>query len=167
MLKPAQLYKEELNKLYINTWYDSKYQYYHSSPSTNELLIPDNNNIHRTFACVDKDDNIIGYFSYRIDWQSRSVYNFGLITFTNGSTLFIRNVLEHVKDLFINHNINRLEWWAYADNPAIKGYDKLVKRYGGARVGHLHNTGMLADGKLHDTYIYEILRENVNFLDKR
>lgn len=28
MLKPAQLYKEELEKLFLRTWYDLKYMFY-------------------------------------------------------------------------------------------------------------------------------------------
>ena len=48
MLKPAQLYKDELNKKYIETWYNPKYLYYHTDEHK-ELNIPDNDYNERHF----------------------------------------------------------------------------------------------------------------------
>lgn len=42
MIKPAQLYKDELNKLYCETFYDPKYMYYKGWFGTSELKIPEN-----------------------------------------------------------------------------------------------------------------------------
>lgn len=43
MLKPAQLYKEELEKLFLRTWYDPKYMFYSGWTGNEQLTIPDNN----------------------------------------------------------------------------------------------------------------------------
>ena len=40
MIKPAQLYAEELKRLYCETWYDSKYMYYRSYVGTEDLHLP-------------------------------------------------------------------------------------------------------------------------------
>jgi len=42
MFKSAQLYKEELNQKYIETWYQPKYMYY-SGAGNREISIADNN----------------------------------------------------------------------------------------------------------------------------
>ena len=161
MLKPAQLYKEELQQNYIETWYDLSYQYYHSSTGRGQLHIPNDSFDNCSFACVDKNDNVIGFFSYRIDWQAHCIYSIGIISFVPQNIILIKDVINHIKNLFINHNLNRVEWYAYTDNPAIRGYENIIKRFGGRKVGELHQANMLSDGKLHDTAIYEILREDV------
>lgn len=53
--------------------------------------------------------------------------------------------------------INRIEFWAFVDNPAFDGYEKLVKKFGGKQVDTLHQLELLSDGKLHDVGIFEIL----------
>jgi RimJ/RimL family protein N-acetyltransferase len=71
----------------------------------------------------------------------------------------VRDIISHIKKLILNNGIRRIEWYAFADNPAIKGYEKIIKRFGGHRVGVLHKCNMLRDGKLHDSIMYEILIE--------
>ena len=171
MLKPAQLYREELNKKYIETWYDPKYQYYFCGTDRYELQIPDNTeNGKFNFVCVDKDNNVTGYFSYWVDWQSLSVSNFGLMSFADNNVEFIREVINHIVDLFAFHNINRIDFWCFKDNPANEGYAKLVKRFGGKQVGELHQVSCLLDGQLHDTVSYEIMQNTelaVHMLKRR
>ena len=41
MLKPAQLYKEELEKLFLRTWYDLKYMFYSGWTGSELPTIPD------------------------------------------------------------------------------------------------------------------------------
>ena len=43
MIKPAQLYKEEVTKKYIETWYDPEYMYYSGWFGNGNLNIPDDN----------------------------------------------------------------------------------------------------------------------------
>ena len=160
MLKPAQLYKEQLNKKYIETWYDKKYMYYQSSPVCYEIQIPDNNECGYNFVYVDENDDITGYFSYKINWISKNICNFGLISFKDNNVAFIRDVIKHIRHMLDDVGIQRIEFWAYKENPANRAYQKLVKKFGGAKVATLHNVNMLSDGRLHDMVIYEILREN-------
>ena len=57
-------------------------------------------------------------------------------------------------------DIDRIDFFAYEDNPAIKGYDKIIKRFGGKRVCKLTRNQKLYDRKLHNTIFHEILRED-------
>lgn len=54
-----------------------------------------------------------------------------------------------------------MEWWGYKDNPAIKGYRKFIKRFGGRECGYMRQTSKLMDGKLHDSVMFEILKEDI------
>lgn len=159
MLRPAQLYREELNKKYVNTWYDPKYMYYFEH-GCEELKIPDNNYEKRNFVCVDSNDTVTGYFSYSIDWRARSIYSIGAMSFIDNNAIFMRDVLNHFKDMFTNHNVQKLEFWAYTDNPVNKTYARLIKKFEGREVGILRKSNMTMDGQLHDTVIYEILKED-------
>lgn len=72
MLKPAQLYKEELEKLFLRTWYDLKYMFYSGWTGSELPTIPDNNYDAHHFTSVDNNGNVIGYISYRISWITMS-----------------------------------------------------------------------------------------------
>lgn len=67
MLKPAQLYEEELKQKLIECWYKPEYKYYFGGGAY-AISLPDNNETRHDFVHLDKDDNIDGYFSYQIDW---------------------------------------------------------------------------------------------------
>ena len=159
MLEPAQLYKEELNREYIKTWYDDKHKYY-ADIGAYSLNIPDNNAEKHCFACIDKNGNVTGYFSYNVNWQVKSLCNFGLISFKDNNTTLIRDVIKHIRHMLDDIGIQRVEFWAFKDNPANRGYSKLIKKFGGSKVAELHKVNMLRDGKLHDMYIYEWIMQD-------
>jgi RimJ/RimL family protein N-acetyltransferase len=87
-----------------------------------------------------------------------------MISFDKGNLEFVRDLHKVVTDLFFKENFNRVEWWCFADNPAVRGYKNFIKQFGGALVGELHSSAVFSDGTVHDTYIFEILRENVHNL---
>lgn len=168
MLKPAQLYKDELNKKMIEGWYDLDNMYYHGGPSSYELDFGDNNKNCHSFVSVKRRklgletiDTIIGFISYEVDWEAMSADNFGFISFDKGNVVLVSDVVKCIRDLFIKYNMNRVGWYCYADNPALEGYRKLVKRFGGKEVGYLRQSTKLLDGKLHDSVIFEILKSDL------
>ena len=154
MLLPAQLYREELKNKLIAAWYDPKYKYYFSG-SAYELSLPDNNESRHDFVHLDTDGKVDGYFSYQIDWQAKSLYNFGLIGFAENNMDFLRECEKSIEEM-VSQGIRRAEFWAWSENPVNKFYERIMKRYGGQIVGHLHNSGFFG-GEYHDTVIYEIL----------
>lgn len=160
MLKPAQLYKDELRRKYIERWYDISAQYYVSGAERNTLDIPDEPDNRCYFACVNNLDNVVGYLSYSIDWQAHSVVGIGLISFMKvPNILLINDVIKHIRSLFANNGIRRVEWGACEDNPAMRSYEKLAARFGGRKVGTYRQCCMLLDGKLHDFSAFEILKD--------
>lgn len=160
MLKPAQLYKDELNKKMIEGWYDIDNMYYHSSPASYSIDLSDNNLESHSFVSISKEE-IVGYISYCVDYQVMSADNFGFISFDKGNITFIKDTFQLIKDLFYKYNFNRVAWGCYADNPAIRGYRKFIEKFGGREVAYLRQTTKLLDGKIHDSVIFEILKEDI------
>lgn len=53
--------------------------------------------------------------------------------------------------------MNRISWFAYVENPAIRGYRNFIKKHGGRECGYYRQIAKLQDGKLHDSVCFEIL----------
>lgn len=159
MLRPAQLYKEELNKKNYETWYDQRYMYYHSGTGAYDIQLADNNCSNHQFVSVDENDNVIGYISYKIDWQALSADRFGIISYSLGNLTFVKDVYQAICDLFEKYHMNRVSWFAFAENPAVNGYRNFIKKHGGVECAYHRQISKLVDGKLHDAIQFEILAE--------
>lgn len=159
MLKPAQLYKDELQKKNIETWYDQRYMYYNYGTGSYNISLDDDNCNQHQFVSIDKRNNIIGYISYKIDWSSLNADNFGIISYDIGNIEFIKDCYQVICDLFEKYHMNRIDWFAFADNPAIRGYRNFIKKHGGRECAYLRQVQRLSDGRLHDAIEFEILAE--------
>lgn len=157
MLRPAQMYEEELREENIKSWYKPENIYWSGGPRDGMLELPDNNCDQHCFVSVDKDDNIIGYISYCIDWTAMSADRFGIISYRKNSLEFAEDLYKAVCDLFEVYHMNRISWSAYADNPAVRGYRNFIRKHGGRECGHYRQIAKLQDGKLHDSVSFEIL----------
>lgn len=157
MLRPAQLYKEQLEIKNIESWYDPKNIYYHGGTGEYSINVPDNNAEVHSFVSIDKDDNVIGYIGYNVDWQAMSVDNFGMISFDKGNLEFVKDIYKAICDCFEVYHMNRISWYCYADNPAIRGYRNFIKRHGGRECGYFRQYIKLRDGRLHDSVCFEVL----------
>ena len=159
MLKPAQLYKEEVNKKYIETWYDPEYMYYSGWFGNGSLNIPDDNYESRHFVSVDNDGNILGYISYSVSFVTMSADRFGAISFDKGNMLFTKDLYQTIYDIFEKYHMNRLGWGCIVGNPAIRGYRHFIEKHGGRECGYRRQVAKLMDGTLHDSVEFEILAE--------
>ena len=159
MLEPAQLHMDAITKEMVKRWYDLEYQYYDSGTGRyvywTESGESDQNK--RFFASVDGEGNLLGIISYRFDGESGSCFNFGIMAFQKFSRTYICDIKQAVCDIFFKYHFKRMEWLCYDANPAAKGYDRFIKKYGGRKAGHLRQASKLLDGKFHDCTIYEIL----------
>lgn len=157
MLRPAHLYKEKLNKKNYETWYDQRYMYYHIGTGAYDIQLADNNCGKHQFVSVDSNESVIGYISYKVDWQALNADNFGIISYDIGNIAFAKDVYQVVCDLFEKYHMNRIGWFAFADNPAVKGYRRFIEKHGGKECAYLRQISKLTDGKLHDAVEFEIL----------
>lgn len=157
MLKPAQLYAEKLQKENFESWYRPENIFWNGGPRDSTIVIKDDNYDCHQFVSVDKDDNVIGYITYAVDWSAMSADRFGIISFKKNSVEFARNIYKAVCSIFNVYHMNRIQWFCFADNPAIRGYRNFIKKHGGRECAHYRQVAKLQDGKLHDSVCFEIL----------
>lgn len=158
MLKPAQLYKEKLQEENLKSWYKPENIFWNGGGDCQINIEKDNYGCHQ-FVSVDKDDNVIGYITYAVDWCAMSADKFRIISFRKGSIEFVKDVYKVICDLFEVYHMNRISWFAYVDNPAIRGYRNFIKKHGGIECAYYRQIAKLQDGKLHDAVDFEILAE--------
>lgn len=162
MLKPAHLYQEQLKQRMLNTWYDPEYQwYYDANPYIPEF--PDYPDNYRQFVSVDKNDNVIGYFSYKFNPATRRAFNFGIINFTEDKLTFGKDLKSFIEDIFWKYGLSFIEFFAFVENPAIDMYNKFIQTYGGRKVGMLRQAAMTQDGNPHDVFLFEIARSDLSW----
>lgn len=157
MLRPAILYKNEIEKHFAEVMYSDDYFYYmgyahgHVFPE-----VEPRDNIYQ-WAIVNKTDEVIGWLAYRIDQETDSVYNFGLYSFDKGNALVGKDVFEKIEELIANYR--RVEWRVIEGNPVIRSYDKLCEKHNGYKTS-LHKVTKDPYGIYKDEYIYEILSKS-------
>lgn len=159
MLKPALLYAQQLKEKHIGTWFDDRYMYYRGCSGDFDISLHDNNIDTHEFVSVDKNDNVIGYISYHVDWCAMNTDNIGIISYDLGNVEFVKDCFKAICDLFEKYHMNRIGFFVYADNPARRGYENFIKKHGGRACAYFHQIRRLSDGRLHDGIEFEILKE--------
>ena len=93
MLVPAILYKEQIEKEFQKYYYTTDMMYETGcmcnwSPEIAECP----NESQFQYAIVDKNEKLIGYLGYSVDWYASKAYNFGLFSFDRGNILVGKDV---------------------------------------------------------------------------
>lgn len=153
MLKPAAMYKDILIEKFASILYTEDYYYYCGYPCATLPKICTDDNIY-SYAIVDKDDNVIGFFTYQIFDLTNTAHNFGLISFDKGNPIVGIDVYYKMKELLKFYH--KLEWNVVGDNPIKLMYDKFCARYNGF-VHRIHDSTRNLKGELVDSFIYEVL----------
>ena len=156
MLKPAVLYKEEIQRHILSHAYDDEMLLYtgmlgYGVPNFEN----DNDGCLYQYAILD-GDKLIGYFTYWIDWHVSCVRNFGLISFDKGNKTIGIDVYRELKKIINDYRIHRIEWRMVGGNPVEKHYDRFCDRYNGKK---FVLTDAIKDryGIYHTDVIYEIV----------
>ena len=129
MLKPAILFEQALQQKNMENWHNQDDIYY--SDYNYKIKISEDTWEQHQFVSLDKKSDIIGYITYKIDRVSMSINSFGIISYDKGNTQFIKDVIQVIDDIFYKYNFNRLEWFAYVNNPATRGRNQDDRRWNG------------------------------------
>lgn len=161
MLKNAYLYEKDIKEALYAIWYDPKYQYYFMGPWHGEFGLDHEHGDWdcRSFAVLNHDNKLIGYMGYHIDHETNMATNFGAINFSDDIATFGAALKQCIDDIFIKFGMNRLEFSVVVGNPAEKGYDKLINRYGGRILCTRRQVAKDMAGNLKDDKSYELMRE--------
>lgn len=155
---PAVVYKIELEKLFLKEFYSDNYFYFigdvHSFPYK---IAESNENGKFEYAVVD-DEKVVGYIGYTVDFYNSRVCNFGLYSFDEGN-LKVPKVLNFIMEELYNR-FHRIEFCCIGGNHASRAYDTWTKKHNGTK--HvLRDVTKDRYGKYHDSYIYEVINENI------
>ncbi len=111
------------------------------------------------FAIVNKEDKLIGYLGYYIDWYSSCASRFGLISFDRGNPTIGKDLFNELNKLLYDYKLHRIEWRMVGGNPVEKSYDKFCDKFNGTK--HILKDAIKDKcGKYHDDIIYEIINQN-------
>nr|WP_316613934.1 hypothetical protein [uncultured Ruminococcus sp.] len=155
MLKPALLYAQEIKRKFTEHLYTTDYFYYCGYTCGNNLpKIKEKDDLYQ-YAIVDKNDDIIGFLTYRINDFSDTVNDFGLFSFDKGNPILGRDLVSKLEELVKKHH--RIEWSVVGTNPVKRHYDKFCKRHNGY-IHHWHEITKDEYGNYIDSYTYEIVR---------
>ena len=155
MLVPAVLYKDQIIKCMQRYFYTTDMMYETGCMENwtpNIFDCPDESQFQ--YAIVDKDEKLIGYLGYSVDWYVSKAYNFGLFSFDRGNLQVPKDVFERLEELV--NTLHRVEWRAVGGNPACRGYDNFIKKHNGTK--HVLKDSIKDRvGNYHDDIIYEIV----------
>lgn len=157
MLVPAILYKEQIEKEFAKRIYDDKFFFY--SGYCHNYFIPEieASDYKRQYAIINYDDEkVVGYFTYTIDTNVKSIHNLGLYSFDEGNVLIIKEVFNELEKLLKEYH--RLEWNVICGNPAERGYDSFCQKHNGTKYIH-HDVCIDNHGELHNSAWYEIITD--------
>lgn len=156
MLKPAILFKDELERKFEEQMYTQDFFYYTGYDGSTYIPEIKREDFLFQYAIVD-GDKLIGYFSYSLNTCADTINNFGLYSFDRGNITIGRDILRKMKELVKAHH--RIEWRMIDGNPVKRHYDRFCRRYGG-NVVKLHESVKTPSGEYADEYIYEIINGN-------
>lgn len=157
MLKPAILFKDEIQRKFAEIMYSEDAFYYNGYAHCNLPIKIEPDECLYQWAICDNDE-VVGYMSYRINMYTDSVDRFGLISFDKGNPVVVSDALYQIQQLIKKHR--RIEWHCVGGNPAARVYDSICERYNGYKAT-LHECTRDNDGNFRDSYIYEIFRKGV------
>ena len=157
MLKPAILFKEELSNKFKQYYYTDDMMFGTGCLNNWNPDIHENPNSETyQYAIVNKNNKVIGYLAYYIDWYSSRAYRFGLFSFDRGNPIIGFDLFNEMEKLIHDYKLHRVEWRMVGGNPIKKHYDKFCKKYNG-NIFKLKDVFKDRKGEYDDDYIYEII----------
>ena len=156
MLEPAIKFKDQLEQLQYDIWFNDKYKYWVCDVYYEVLTIDENTWSKHQFVSV-IDDKIIGYIAYNVHRGDNSVDCLSIMNFTDDKIAFGMDLGQALKDIFEKYKFRKLNFDVVVGNPIEKSYDKMIKKYGGRIIGTKKEDVKLIDGEYYDKKIYEIL----------
>lgn len=116
---------------------------------------------HFDYAIIDNEENenLLGYFSYSINWRTRTLYNFGLYSFSKNNPIIGIDIYRQLKQIIKINKIHRAEYSVISGNPVEKHYNKIAKHYGGKKF-IFTDTTMDKYGNYHNDTVYGIIFNN-------
>ncbi|MBM9502386.1 hypothetical protein JWG44_19215 [Leptospira sp. 201903071] len=161
MLKFAYYYKEKLQSLFSQRIYDEELKYYYFPNLFYEISLDPTSEKRIQLVSVDDSNEVLGFFSLRIDWKMHFVEHLMSMNLKGRSSTFSQDFYQLLYDIFYKYNFVKLKFSVAVGNPAEKFYDRMMTKYGGRIVGVFKQDLKLIDGTVCDYKYYEILKSEL------
>lgn len=156
MLEPAIKYKDQIETLRYNIWFNDKYKYWNCGVYYGSLQIDENTWCKHQFVSV-LNDEVIGYIEYSISREENNVHSLNIINFSDNKVVFGKDLKQAIRDIFEKYHFRKLSFNVIIGNPIEKSYDKMIEKYGGRVIGVRKDETKLIDNNYYDEKLYEIL----------
>lgn len=154
MLKPAVKFQREVMEKFYEVIYDDDFFLCNGYAFDFQLpdVSPDNDRCQ--YVVVDSNDDVLAYFSYRVDAYSSCAYGFYAFSFDKGNYIVGKDIFSEMERLV--SKFHRVEWYMIGGNPVKRSYDRFCGKHGGS-VLILRDAVRDSDGNYRDKYCYEII----------
>ena len=132
MIVPAIQYKDEIEKEFRWIQYTNKYLWYTGSIDNYDIEVKTEGDKF-SFAIV-RQEHLIGYISFRVDWYCSMAYNFSLIRFSDAFveidgvvTRTMASAIREVIRMIESFNLHRIDFRCVSGNPAEFSYWRIMK----------------------------------------
>lgn len=163
-IKPAILYKQELNELLAMISMDKSFDYFTMSYAELEFDIKNDQWAQIQLAVIDKSNsiekgNVIGYLSANIQRPEYYISELVALNFLPDKKVIFGKAMKWFIDHLLNEkNFIKIKFSIVCGNPIEKTYDRIIKNLGGRIVGIFKKDALLQDNKYYDRKYYEILK---------
>lgn len=155
MLKPAFLFRDDLNREYQKYLYFDRFKFLVEDIYEFEIPVDPSDEHFLQFVSVSPSGDILAFFSAEINRRLYKVEALEVIIFTQNLTSS-RDFAQFVTDLTHKFNFRKVNFEAIVGSPGEAVYDRHASRFGARIVGIKKNEVRLSDGKLYDVKLYEI-----------
>jgi Tfp pilus tip-associated adhesin PilY1 len=165
MLKPAILYKDEIEQKIQEQFYTEELFYFNGSRSQYAPDISDFQNGDETkyqFAILKSSGEVVGYLSYTIRRFDSQLYDVAAYDFehTTDSKYAMTTALMYMAKQAEQEKIHRIELYCIDGNPAKIKYDLLMSHFDNYKLSIHDLQDVIKDryGNFHNEYLYQLVR---------
>lgn len=105
------------------------------------------------FVSVGDEGKILGFIRYSI--FNNSAINLELISFEKNSSIFSKDLIEALKDIFDLYKLNRVSFSASLQHPLLNKYKNIIKKFNGKYRENKKNGYVLFELKKEDYKNYK------------
>lgn len=156
MLKPAFLFRDELNQEYQKYLYSDRFKYLVEDVWDYEIPVDQSDAERLQFVSLSPTNQILAYFSAEINRRLYKVDSLEVIIFTQNLTSS-RDFRQFITDLTGKFGFRKVSFEAFVGSPGESVYDRHLSTFGARVVGIKKQEVRLSDGKLYDLKLYEII----------
>ena len=158
MLRPALEYESTLrNKVIKKIWFDERYKYFNRG--WEELFeLKESTWEYHQFVSINKQGNVCGFLSYRVDRATRNIDSFNAVSFFEDKITFAQDIATAIHEIFTKFRFHKMIYGVVSGNPVERTYQKFAEKCNGRLAAVYRDDAVLYNGQRADVKVFEIMR---------